>query len=219
MKRRGFTLTEMAIVLCVLGLVLAAVWAAASAVIARQRVEQGVDQVWIISQNIRNLYTGQQVTAAPPVTGGPPSLVCSGVFPTDTLQPSTTGTACQAQTPYNPWGGTITAGFVFYRGFSTSNTFYIMSNMPTIPPSNSVQVCMDIISRLPGTGTLVAGGSPTAPSVLPLPLDTTQGKAPTNVYVSNGSWQDVTGLSPTNIISTYFAVGQTCAGAGFLFVM
>ncbi|HUY68360.1 MAG TPA: type II secretion system protein [Alphaproteobacteria bacterium] len=53
--RRGFTLTETAIVLGVVGVILGAVWAAASIVEENARISAAVEQFEIVSQNMTSL--------------------------------------------------------------------------------------------------------------------------------------------------------------------
>ena len=56
-RPRGFTLTELAIVLGVIGLTLGAVWSGAATVLQRQHVNDQVQQIKILSDNIRAQYS------------------------------------------------------------------------------------------------------------------------------------------------------------------
>lgn len=93
---KGFTLTEAAIVLGIVGLILGAIWVAASAVYNNMRVEAANKQLMTIVQNVRSLYaTSTQMDNATTA-----QLASAGVFPSDTNPGS--------GAPQNSWGGNIT---------------------------------------------------------------------------------------------------------------
>ena len=111
-SRRGFTLTELAIVLGIIGLILGAIWTAASKVYANNRVAKSVQQVLAIASGVRGLYTGKGTFP----TGGADlttAMASFGVYPSDMLQ-----TACPAASgvtyspcPVDVWGtGAVTIG-------------------------------------------------------------------------------------------------------------
>lgn len=94
---RGFTLTEVAIVLGVFGIVLAGIWAAAGAVYETMRVNKTTQQLQLIVQNMRNYYASRQIV------GGSQNrdtntamLVNARIFPRDMLN--------NANMPESPWG-------------------------------------------------------------------------------------------------------------------
>lgn len=98
-KKRGFTLTEIAIVLGIIGLILGAIWVAASAVYNNMNVSKATTELLQITQAVRNMYgTAPAVDSAMTAT----SYIKAGVFPSDT---TAAGTATVAS---NPWGGAIT---------------------------------------------------------------------------------------------------------------
>jgi type II secretory pathway pseudopilin PulG len=103
----GFTLTELAIVLGVIGTVLASIWAAASTAYQHQNVARAQQQIITIVHNIRALHanhpfflgTGDQTA----------NLVSGGVFPSDMLVGSTKYNVGMGYTSLasNPWGGPV----------------------------------------------------------------------------------------------------------------
>jgi type II secretory pathway pseudopilin PulG len=95
--KRGFTLTEAAIVLGIVGLILGAIWVAASAVYSNMRVSTANTQLMQIVQNIRSLYASSTQMSTATTTA---ELASAGAFPTDT-NPA-------AGTPRDGWGGLIT---------------------------------------------------------------------------------------------------------------
>jgi prepilin-type N-terminal cleavage/methylation domain-containing protein len=59
--RRGFTLTEIAIVLGVMGIILGAIWGAASTVYANKKTTSALQEVLAIVANVRGLYANGQI--------------------------------------------------------------------------------------------------------------------------------------------------------------
>lgn len=109
--RRGFTLTELAIVLGVIGIILGAVWGAAANVYANHRVTQAVQQITTIVGSMNGLFV--QGTIPSPGGGQPLSALAAhaGIIPSDMLSTSCAGviggagwgggwTGCAI----NPWG-------------------------------------------------------------------------------------------------------------------
>ncbi len=94
---KGFTLTEAAIVLGIVGLILGAIWVAAAAVYTNMRVETANKQLLSIVQNVRSLYASSTSMDDASMQ----SLAAAGVFPSDTSPDATAGTA------KNGWGGNI----------------------------------------------------------------------------------------------------------------
>ncbi|MDD5587330.1 MAG: prepilin-type N-terminal cleavage/methylation domain-containing protein [Alphaproteobacteria bacterium] len=122
--RRGFTLTEAAIVLGVAGMVLGAIWVAASQVYKNHRVGKVVQQITTLSQNIKSYYATSRPFAS---TGMSLSLELfnAGLIPSD----------------MTPHGGNAASGFDIGLGSSVltimsgpmhRQNFYIFINgMPT----------------------------------------------------------------------------------------
>jgi prepilin-type N-terminal cleavage/methylation domain-containing protein len=105
-RKKGFTLTEIAIVLGIMGLVLGAIWVAASGVYSNQKVTKANTELMAVVQGIRSLYATQNQVAAAAGTDLTTALIRSGVFPSDTLS---TGNPQTAVAPGQaPWtNGTI----------------------------------------------------------------------------------------------------------------
>lgn len=131
-KRQGFTLTELAIAMMLIGLFLAAVWAAAVGVWAGSRVEKGVNETWQIATNYRSLYTGMTLSSLPTTD----DLVSAGVFPSSMLR-----TVSGKKTPYDAWGGTATITFPtssikkFRMTFNGVKNTECVSFLTSIPPT------------------------------------------------------------------------------------
>jgi len=102
-KARGFTLTEIAIVLGIIGLILGAVWAAASSVYLNMRVSTTSQQLLQIAQGVKSLYaTTSDMGAAGAVTNA--ALAAAGAIPSDLVKV----TAGVYSINNNAFGGAIT---------------------------------------------------------------------------------------------------------------
>ncbi len=90
--RRGFTLTELAIVLGVMGLILGAIWSASATVSANQKNTKAIRQILVLAQAMKSSFSSGTIP------GGAqwltPYAINSGLVPSDMIQ-SCTGT---------PWG-------------------------------------------------------------------------------------------------------------------
>ncbi len=92
-SRRGFTLTEMAIVVGIIGLVLGGIWAASAAAYSVLRVNRAHEEIDTIINNMRQLYASSPTIPPGDLTG---SAMTAGVFPADMVTPD--GLIA------NPWG-------------------------------------------------------------------------------------------------------------------
>ena len=119
-KKRGFTLTEIAIVLGIVGLILGAIWVAAAAVYNNLRVSHANTEVLQIAQAVRALYATNNTM--PAGADQSPALITAGAMPTDlghlhaAGRVSTNGRGGSTEVWSNPAG----------NGFSI-----IMTNVPT----------------------------------------------------------------------------------------
>jgi len=147
--KRGFTLTEIAIVLGIIGLILGAIWVAAAAVYNNMRVSSVNRQLLQITQAVRSLYAtsnavdpGADMVAMGTATQvGTPTYLRAGVFPTDALNTGAPGTATRA---VDPWNGNI----VVHSATNTTanDSFFVaFDSLPT-------QGCIDLLTASTGTG-------------------------------------------------------------------
>lgn len=154
--RDGFTLTEAAIVLGIVGLVLSSIWVAAGAVYDNMRVQTMYRQITQITANIRQLYASQGA-----ITGTDyaltDSLARAGIFPKDMiLDPNAASIV-----PKNPWGGTVVL-----TGLGPN--FFIISF--GIPRDECPKLIMMLTGGNRDSGLTRINGSSTDKYVFPMPL-------------------------------------------------
>ena len=127
--QRGFTLTEIAIVLGIIGLILSAIWVAYAAVSNNLKSSRSQQQILQIVQGVRGLYGAQSsFDANATIT----SIAASGVLPTDVV----TGTTPNV----NPWGGK----YIVNTGSTGSNLVVGMTDI-------TQKGCIALILGLTGT--------------------------------------------------------------------
>lgn len=138
-KLRGFTLTEAAIVLGIVGLILGAIWVAAAAVYNNLRVSTTSNQMLQIAQSVRAIHA-TQTTVDPLITA---KLVAqAGGMPKDMVDMTD---------PANPivtdvWGGTVNVTARTSPAGVANDSFSIeFQDVPAGP-------CADLIVRNSGTG-------------------------------------------------------------------
>ena len=98
--RRGFSLAEIAIVLGIIGIVLAGAWVAVGSVNERNAINQAVQNLQTVAQNMIAVYQNGQLPAA---CGGifiTSPVIAAGVFPPTAIGPPVGG----CQTGISPWG-------------------------------------------------------------------------------------------------------------------
>jgi prepilin-type N-terminal cleavage/methylation domain-containing protein len=98
-SRRGFTLTELAIVLGIIGLLITVVWTAAASVYDNYRTQRASAQVLTIVQNLKTLYGGGHGTLDPNGTDITPVVIAAGMMPADMIQQGNTTNGL------GPWAG------------------------------------------------------------------------------------------------------------------
>lgn len=91
--KRGFTLTEVAIVLGVIGLILAGIWTAAAMVYENNRTSKAINEITLITQNLKSTYGGGKSSLDANGTDITAGMIGSGVFPADMVSSSTTSYA------------------------------------------------------------------------------------------------------------------------------
>lgn len=106
--RRGFTLTEIAIVLGIAGILIAAIWIAASPVNRNSQVNQALDELRTITNNMTTMYTNRLPAACGVGNDITDSAVKTNVIPSPYVF---TGLPCdQANQPWHLAGGGLTIG-------------------------------------------------------------------------------------------------------------
>ena len=113
-KKRGFTLTEIAIVLGIVGLILGAIWVAAAAVYNNLRVTHANTAILQTVQGIRALYATTN-TITPVASDVTAALITAGVIPKDL------GTAAPLTDPW-PSGVTNVESNAAGDGFQVAMT-------------------------------------------------------------------------------------------------
>jgi prepilin-type N-terminal cleavage/methylation domain-containing protein len=107
-EERGFTLTEIAIVLGIIGLILGAIWVAAAAVYTNMRTSKTTTELLDIVQNMRAMYatsgvvdpTADMTFASGLQAAKALTYIQGGIFPADTINAGGTGVQ-------DPWNGYI----------------------------------------------------------------------------------------------------------------
>ncbi len=112
---RGFTLTELAIVLGVVGTLLASIWTAAGMVNQNNKTQMAVNEVAFIVSGYRSLYGAHGVDS----TNNNDDVTCIGVsngyFPAQMIPGGSGSCTCDSNGvtqssctfPVNPWGGWV----------------------------------------------------------------------------------------------------------------
>ena len=132
-KRHGFTLTEVAIVLGIVGIILGGIWAAAAQVYANRKVESGIEEVIDLVGGVRSLFAAKGSVDPGDLTQ---AAVNSGLYRADMLQSGGCGAAPNGgdnpvPCPLDPWGGEVELGgggsaWPCMSGACSSNDFNII---------------------------------------------------------------------------------------------
>lgn len=157
---RGFTLTEAAIVIGIVGIVLGAVWIGANAVYSAMRVSSTSREIVSILQKTRAIH-GTQSSVDPALSAL--SLAYAGVIPSDMIVTDASGNIVAVQ---DVWGGALTMAAQSVD--STNDAFSI--SLATVPTS----ACIDLFVRTTGnsrdSGLVGADNAPSAGTPFPLTL-------------------------------------------------
>jgi prepilin-type N-terminal cleavage/methylation domain-containing protein len=186
-SRRGFTLSEMAVALGIIGMVIAAIWVAAASVGLNNQVNQAAQELQAVSQNMLSLYQGRP---------WPPAAGCSGVATDITstainasVIPSTYVVNGACASALQVWGGAGT----FTISAPTNSTFRIsFANVP-------LQGCIALLMQVTGCDPSQAG--------CPVQVETNNGASTLSPGASSaGGWQAT--LTPTTATTLCNANGS-----------
>ena len=203
--RLGFTLTESAIVLGVIGLIAAAIWAASISVKSRQQFQDGVEIVTEIADRVRGVYTGFPNATVPTDVA---AQITANLYPEAILNRNRDNTI-------SPWGGTI---YIRFPGAAPRYGFSVEVNIPVaLDKIARRDACLGMITRLSGTATSYTSGTAgTLPSNT-VPLEPAQGNSPALAFVNAGGWTNVTRSSLDEIMGLFDA--SECTGVAYYFLM
>lgn len=174
-KRWGFTLTEAAIVLGIVGLILGAIWVAAAAVYNNLRVSTTSNQLLQIVQSVRSMHATQN-TVDPAITA---ILVAqAGGIPSDMVTKDAGGVVTAVR---DVWAGNVT---VTAQTYTVANDSFAVS-FTSVPQS----ACSDLLVRNTGSGRdsgLVGAGNAAATNTA-FPMTVTQAVAACPNTTSTGN--------------------------------
>lgn len=194
-KKRGFTLTEIAIVLGIIGLILGAIWVAAAAVYNNLRVSKTTTQLLSTAQGVRALYaTSSAVDSGADMTLSTTdaknyTYTSSGILPSDTL----VGTKAAVDV----WQGAIS--IVSAKINTTSDAFAVeFDNVPT-------SACIALETGVSGTGRDPGLTQVTAGKAGTLAI-TAAAALTSNVPVTASAAQTSCGANPLNNVAFGFSL-------------
>ncbi len=203
------TLVELAIILGIMGLVMAFIWAAASSVRQRQQVEEAVGTITEIADRVRSAYTAYPGSSNYPSTLA--KQIEAGLFPNHVVRDN--------NTTVNGWGGTVKIGFKRQDNWIVG--FSVAMDMPEgLAQTIRNLACQEVISRLQGSGRDEVGVSVVndvpVPSTYPLPArDLVPGSGPVYAYAGGGGWENVTNRKMNELFSSFGSGG--CRQFAFYF--
>jgi type II secretory pathway pseudopilin PulG len=127
----AFSLTELAIVLGVIGTILGAIWVAASHVYNNQRTDKAVQQIVTIASDIKALYPSGQIQGGAQMIS--PLAINNGIFPADMIGSYAgtefgSGWGGAAGCGLNPWNAQVIVGsqFGWLPGDGSNNFDFII---------------------------------------------------------------------------------------------
>ena len=185
-KLRGFTLTEAAIVLGIVGLILGAIWVAAASVYCNLHVSRANEQVLTIVQSVRSMHATQQSIGGADGDDLTLNMIKGGAFPKDMIVGTGAG-----RTASNPWNGLVTMTQDTSLNGTLGDAFAL--TYAGLPEA----ACIDLAVRLTGPardGGLI-GAAVAADNSLSQPL--TVSTAATNICTATGS---------TNVLTLTFKI-------------
>lgn len=141
-KLRGFTLTEAAIVLGIVGLILGAIWVAAAAVYNNLRVSTTSNQLLQIVQAVRSINATSTTVPGLNGTAGATLIAQAGGIPSDMVTRDAAGAVTAVR---DVWGGPLEIDSATIGGIADAG-FTVTFN--TVPQS----ACSDLLVRNTGQG-------------------------------------------------------------------
>jgi len=169
-EKQGFTLTEVAIVLGIVGLILGAIWVAAAAVYTNLRTSKVSTELLTAVQNVRAMYAtagtvdpGANMSGFGVQGGTGLTYVDGGIFPNDMLN----GVGNTATAAQDPWDGYVNIEAA--TNIIANDSFQI--SFDRIPKS----ACINIITSATGVGKDpgLIGVSSAATGAVPAPTNNT----------------------------------------------
>ncbi len=142
---RGFTLTEAAIVLGIVGLILSAIWVAAGSVYNNYRSGKTQDQLLTMVQAMRSLHASQTKVDGTAFSGtdGSKNLALAGGVPSDMIQYTTAGVP---EKVLNVWGGAVSIDAEPDENTNPDQAFQITyENVP-------YSTCITLLTSMTGSG-------------------------------------------------------------------
>jgi len=157
-KKRGFTLTEIAIVLGIVGLILGAIWVAAAAVYNNLRTAHANTEVLQIAQAVRALYATSNMIGAGAAADQTPALITAGVTPKDL------GTVAPLINPWPNgntavWSNAVGDGFeIIMTGVPQSACINLLVSVGGATADPGLYDATAIASAAPAAGDAAASG-------------------------------------------------------------
>jgi prepilin-type N-terminal cleavage/methylation domain-containing protein len=172
--RAAFTLTELAVVLGVIGILLAAIWSASSVVSENNREKIAISETLTIVNNWRGFFASKKVDLAGAIMG---MTVNYGFAPAEMINPALGATYCAASGNDTSVNGCLLAGIwpdshVRVQGRQAMNGIGVSYNV--IPPTACVTLAKAMVDA-PGLISITIGpssGSGTPYTLPPYGTDT-----------------------------------------------
>ena len=161
-RPRGFTLVELAIVLAVIATIVGVVWAAGGTVFSSSKTSTEMQELQIISSDIRELYQatslmpcGNQVPCTTQGSDVTCAMVTAGVFPNNMLVSTPCTPGQTTSYPVGPEGGPVS---IFIDPAVTGGSAAQFEVLFSGPGTGSLKTCGSLLGQIANTG---SGGAVT----------------------------------------------------------